>query len=71
MHPQRNKSALVKKDMQALQQMIGADDDASELIKLASTRVKQRVVVKWPQKVQSLVLADACIEGKTVRFDIY
>lgn len=71
MHPERNKSALVKKDMQALQQMIGVDDDALELIKLAVSRVKQKVVVKWPQKVKSLLAANSCIEGKTVRFDIY
>ncbi|CAM4438063.1 MAG: Ribosomal RNA small subunit methyltransferase J [Legionella sp.] len=71
MHPERNKSALVKKDMQALQQMIGADEDALELIETAITRVKQRVVVKWPQKVKPLLPANASIEGKTIRFDIY
>ncbi|BCA96175.1 ribosomal RNA small subunit methyltransferase J [Legionella antarctica] len=71
MHPERNKSALVKKDMQALQQMIGADQDALALIKLATARVKQRVVVKWPQKTKSLLAANSCIEGKTIRFDIY
>ena len=71
MHPERSKSALVKKDMQALQQMIGADLDSLELIKLACTRVKQRVVVKWPQKIKSLLPASLCVEGKTVRFDIY
>lgn len=71
MHPERNKSALVKKDMQALQQMIGADEDALELIKCAIARVKQRVVVKWPQKTRALLAADASVEGKTVRFDIY
>lgn len=71
MHPERNKSALVKKDMQVLQQMIGADKDALELIQLAVTRVKQRVVVKWPQKAKSLMPASFSLEGKTVRFDIY
>lgn len=71
MHPERSKSALVKKDMQALQQMIGADEDALELIQLAIRRVKQRVVVKWPQKSNPLLPANASIEGKTVRFDIY
>lgn len=71
MHPERHKSALVKKDMQALQQMIGADEDALRLIEVAVSRVKQRVVVKWPQKVQTLLAADSSIEGKTVRFDIY
>lgn len=71
MHPERQKSALVKKDMQVLQQMIGPDDDALALITLAMTRVKQRVVVKWPQKTPSLTPAHASIDGKTVRFDMY
>lgn len=71
MHPPRQKSALVKKDMQALQQLVGKDADALELLQLARTRVKQRVVVKWPQKQASIAPADASIEGKTVRFDMY
>lgn len=71
MHPERTKSALVKKEMQALQQMIGADLDVLELIECAQARVKQRVVVKWPQKVKGLKPANASIEGKTIRFDIY
>jgi 16S rRNA (guanine1516-N2)-methyltransferase len=71
MHPERNKSALVKKDMQILQQMIGNDEDALSLIELARKRVKQRVVVKWPQKTKALLSPNSCIEGKTVRFDIY
>lgn len=71
MHPTRNKSALVKKEMQVLQQMIGEDTDVLELIKLAITRVKQRVVVKWPQKIKPLLPPTFSVEGKTVRFDIY
>jgi 16S rRNA (guanine1516-N2)-methyltransferase len=71
MHPQRTKSALVKKDMQALQQMIGTDEDALDLIKVAISHARQRVVVKWPQKIKPLVVPDSSIEGKTVRFDIY
>lgn len=71
MHPERNKSALVKKDLQILQQMIGPDEDAIELIRFAVSHAKQRVVVKWPQKKEPLLPADICIEGKTVRFDVY
>lgn len=71
MHPERQKSALVKKDMQALQQLIGADTDVCELIQLAITRTRQRVVVKWPQRLPALIQPDACITGKTVRFDVY
>lgn len=71
MHPQRIKSALVKKEMQVLHHMIGEDVDALELVQLAKTKVKQRVIVKWPQKQKPLLPADLSIEGKTVRFDIY
>ncbi|HHT0592255.1 TPA: class I SAM-dependent methyltransferase [Legionella anisa] len=71
MHPERSKSALVKKEMQALQQIIGADEDALKLIQLAISRTKQKVVVKWPQKTKSLLPTHAAVEGKTVRFDIY
>ncbi len=71
MHPERNKSALVKKDLQVLQQMIGPDEDALELLQVARTRVKQRVVVKWPQKAPPLTSPDMTVSGKTVRFDVY
>lgn len=71
MHPERNKSALVKKDLQALQQIIGFNQDALALIHTAITRVKQRVVVKWPQKSAPLLPPAFSIEGKTVRFDVY
>ena len=71
MHPMRTKSALVKKEMQALQQIIGPDVDALDLLECAIKSVKQRVVVKWPQKAPALRPPDRSIEGKTVRFDIY
>ena len=71
MHPLRQKSALVKKDMQALQQIIGADNDARDLLALAITRARQRVVVKWPQRLAPLLPPTLSISGKTVRFDVY
>lgn len=71
MHPSRQKAALVKKDLQVLQQMIAPDEDALGLIQLAKQRTKSRVVVKWPQQAQSLLKPTASIEGKTVRFDLY
>ena len=71
MHPVRAKAALVKKELQVLQQLIGPDEDALKLIKTAMLCVKQRVVVKWPQKSAPLLPTDSCVAGKTVRFDIY
>jgi 16S rRNA (guanine1516-N2)-methyltransferase len=71
MHPLRQKSALVKKDMQALQRLIGADQDARALIDLAIQRTRDRVVVKWPQNLAPLYQPNLSINGKTVRFDVY
>ena len=44
MHPLREKKALVKKDLQLLQQMIGPDEDALKLLEVARMRAKKRVV---------------------------
>jgi 16S rRNA (guanine1516-N2)-methyltransferase len=71
MHPERQKSALVKKDMQALQQLFGPDDNVEELLTLARTKAKSRVVLKWPQRLPSLHPPTMSIPGKTVRFDVY
>ena len=71
MHPQRQKSALVKKDMQALQQLLGPDDDAKALLATALACATVKVVVKWPQRLPPLHPPDASIPGKTVRFDLY
>jgi len=71
MHPVRQKSALVKKDMQALQQLIGTDQDALLLIQQALVCACERVVVKWPQRLPSLIKPSYSLEGKTVRFDVY
>lgn len=71
MHPVRQKSALVKKDMQVLQQLFGSDENVSELIALAIKRARKKVVVKWPQRLSPLVVPQHHISGKTVRFDIY
>lgn len=71
MHPERQKSALVKKDLQILQKMIGEDKDAKTLLEIALACVKQKVIVKWPQKSPALLATPSSIAGKTVRFDIY
>jgi 16S rRNA (guanine1516-N2)-methyltransferase len=70
MHPERQKSALVKKEMQVLQELLGPDYDAAELLEIALHK-SQKVVVKWPQKAQPLRRPNYSINGKTVRFDVY
>lgn len=71
MHPARDKSAKVKKDLQALQTLLGADDDPLSLLEVARLRTRGRVVVKWPARLAALLKPDYALEGKTVRFDVY
>ncbi|NDH09793.1 MAG: SAM-dependent methyltransferase, partial [Gammaproteobacteria bacterium] len=71
MHPERQKSALVKKEMQVLQQLITAQGSAKDLLQMALIRTKNRVVVKWPQRLLPLLKPDFSFAGKTVRFDVY
>lgn len=71
MHPSRSKTALVKKDLQVLQQLVGPNTDVLESIELARQRCLKRVVVKWPEKQPPVIAPDFSIHGKTIRFDVY
>ncbi|MDX2345606.1 MAG: class I SAM-dependent methyltransferase [Legionella sp.] len=71
MHPARTKSARVKKDLYALQQLLGADDNPMALLACARAHAKKRVVVKWPAKQPALLTPNYVISGKTIRFDVY
>ncbi|MFA5959390.1 MAG: class I SAM-dependent methyltransferase [Tatlockia sp.] len=71
MHPERQKSALVKKDMQVLKALLGPDENPLGLLELALTRALQRVVVKWPQQAAPLMPSAFSMPGKVVRFDVY
>jgi len=73
MYPHRKKSALVKKDMQILQRLHGADDDAARLLENALRFAKKRVVVKRPVTAETLSekKPNTCIKSKKTRYDIY
>lgn len=71
MHPARQKSALVKKEFQILQQLIGPDPDVDDLLAIARQRVKQAVVMKWPIHAAPIAKPTRTVKGKTVRFDIF
>lgn len=71
MHPERRKSARVKKDLYALQLLLGADAHAERLLISSRAHSKLRVVVKWPAKQQALLKPNYSVEGKTIRFDVY
>lgn len=73
MFPHRDKSALVKKEMQVFRQVVGDDDDAAQLLAAALQCARYRVVVKRPRKAPAVEGPEpaARIEGKSSRYDIY
>lgn len=71
MHPTRQKTALVKKNLQLLQELVAPNHDVIECIQLAVASCKKRVIVKWPQKVKPLLAPNYSVSGKTIRFDVY
>ncbi len=73
MFPHRDKSALVKKEMQVFRTVVGDDDDAGELLAAALKAATYRVVVKRPRKAPPIDGPEPAtrIEGKSSRYDIY
>ena len=73
MFPERKKTALVKKEMRTLQNLLGADTDVEQLLVIARQQARKRVIVKRP--LHAAYLADAkpdlCYKGKASRFDVY
>ncbi len=73
MFPVKDKSALVKKDMRMVQDIVGQDTDADELLNVALTIATNRVVVKRPASAGYLagIKPQASIKTKKHRFDVY
>ena len=73
MYPERTKSALVKKELRVLRDVVGTDPDAAQLFPLALAHAKQRVVVKRPRHAPNIVEIepDIIFMGTAVRFDVY
>lgn len=72
MFPEREKSALVKKEMRAFRELVGEDQDAQLLFDAACQCARKRVVVKRPSSGVSLGRKPShVLEGKSNRFDVY
>lgn len=73
MYPSRDKTALVKKDMQILHQLVGHDATGADLLTIAVQRAKKRVVVKRPKGAPLLntLKPVAEVASKNTRYDIY
>ena len=74
MHPPRQKSALVKRELRQVREIVGTDDDAADLVRIALAHAQNRVVLKWPPKADPIDGLKACthqILGKTTRYDVF
>ena len=73
MFPHRDKTALVKKEMRILRELVGDDIDAAELLELALKTAKKRVVVKRSKLAPHLTQStpDLIFKGKSSRYDVY
>lgn len=73
MFPEKKNSALSKKEMRALHEIVGEDLDAETLLTLAVQHAKKRVVVKRPRLAKPLGnhAPNESLVGKSGRFDLY
>lgn len=76
MFPERTHSALAKKEMRALAQLVGAEEDGERLLRAAIATGCHRVVVKRP--LHAHPLAEEAVgapplqfRGRSARFDVY
>ncbi len=70
--PKRKVSALARRNIRLLRELVGDDEDAQELFSVAAAVARRRVVVKRPDHAPPLRTgAAASIPGKLVRYDVY
>jgi 16S rRNA (guanine1516-N2)-methyltransferase len=67
--PKRKSSALPRKEMAVLREVVGADVDATELLEAAQNCARKRVMLKRADDSEPLAEPDWRVEGTTVRFD--
>ncbi|AXI47156.1 16S rRNA methyltransferase [Sulfitobacter sp. SK012] len=74
MHPPRKNSALVKRELRQVREIVGTDEDAADLVRVALKNARNRVVLKWPAKADPIEGIQACshqILGKSTRYDVF
>jgi 16S rRNA (guanine1516-N2)-methyltransferase len=70
--PKRKRSALAKKSVRTLRDLVGDDDDVMELLSVCLRHAANRVVVKRPNYADLLKPErSASYQGKLVRYDVY
>lgn len=73
MYPEKQSSALNKKALRWLRDIVGDDNDAEQLLQVALSKALKRIVVKRPRLAPHLGYhkPDFSTLGKTCRFDVY
>lgn len=74
MYPHKKKKAATKKEMAALQKLLGPDIDSSILLESALQNANYRVVVKRPkgaEPIEHKIQPNTVIESPNTRYDIY
>lgn len=70
--PKRKKSALARKSMRVLHDLLGDDQDKEQLFATALTAAGKRVVVKSPDYAEPLGgKPNESFQGKLLRYDVY
>jgi len=70
--PKRKKSALPKKSMMVLRDLLGDDQDKEQLFAAALTATGKRIVVKSPDYAEPLGgKPNESFHGKLLRYDVY
>lgn len=74
MHPPRGNTALVKKEMRLIREIVGTDPDSEQLMQVALENAQNRVVLKWPLRAEAMAgirKPSHQILGKSTRYDVF
>jgi len=74
MYPyERAQTALNKKEMRVLRELVGGDLDSAKLLEIALEKALKRVVIKRPKKAPLIgsMSPSYIVKGKSTRYDVY
>ncbi|MDX5363418.1 MAG: class I SAM-dependent methyltransferase [Pseudazoarcus pumilus] len=74
MHPPRGNTALVKKEMRQIREIVGVDADSVQLMQVALEAAQCRVLLKWPLSAEPMAgvrKPSHQIIGKSTRYDVF
>lgn len=69
--PKRKASALAKRPLRVLRELVGDDEDRGALFECARRSAAKRVVVKRPVYAKAMLAPDHTFSGKLMCYDVY